>query len=215
LQKIFYSLNKTKIESLTSAFTNLPIDRCHHGRISLTVYVDSADALTGVRIVHGTENPKTDSLILKEAVSHPGGWKAPEQDGRKINFGANLQFILLNNTTATRYSRSQTTSGNLETITYRANKNYDSRKNCEDADFYYDAGIEEFKKSDYRGAIKSFKKTLQINPYDLDANYNLAVSYLKLGKKKEACECLARASTLGDAASETARLKNCLSEPLK
>lgn len=204
VQQEFYRLNQLKFEELRNTYSSLPIDRCHHGRLSMTIYFDSIGQVAFVKLISGTSNKMLDSALIDSTINFPGKWKCLVQDGSPIGFKGTFAFELYNTLYISKsnrsegYERDARTNGVNHVITHSLTSGYDYRKKCEDADFFYKQGIEESKKLNYKRAIYNFTNAVSNNPYDLDALYNLAQVYLKVDKLKDACECLNHSAEYGD-----------------
>ncbi len=66
---------------------------------------------------------------------------------------------------------------------------FEQALNTDDADLqaaaYYNLGNTHFEREDYMSAINSYRKTLEINPDDLDAKYNLELARNRLKEQME------------------------------
>lgn len=204
ITKIFYSLNAERIENLRVSFSYLPIDRCHKGRIELLVEVDTLGEITSI---HSKEpiNFKMDSTIISLVKNLDGKWQT-EYNGNKYEYKGSLTFLLFNEYSTVRSSR----AAGPRQVMYKQERQYDPIKNCENADYYYDLGVKEFGKENYKSAVSNFNNALELNPYDLDALHNLAICYIKLDKKKDACKCFKRSILLGDEVKEEIINKYCI-----
>lgn len=77
--------------------------------------------------------------------------------------------------------------GSYEEATDRFNKALESQSSGLTASAYYGLGNTKFKSQDYAGAVENYKKSLELNPEDMDAKYNLELArkMLKENAKKQ------------------------------
>jgi tetratricopeptide (TPR) repeat protein len=208
-QKAFFTYNQSLIMDLVDEFGKLPIDRCRHGHIQMMVNIDSSGIMQNIMLQEGSGLAKQDSNITRVVKSLDGKWKMVVIDNLKTSFTGAFSYVL--NNTNKKVARTRDIKYGLytTTVTKTLSKTYDYTKNCEDADFYYEAGVKEFQGENYKRAIYDFTQVLKANPYDLDALFNLSVTYFKVEKKVEGCECLRKATEYGDMKSASAFDRNC------
>ena len=215
VQREFYQLNQLNFEALRNTYSALPIDRCHHGRLSMTIYIDSIGQVAFVKLINGTSNKMLDSALIDSTFNFPGKWNCLMQNGSPIGFKGIFAFELYNTLYISKSSRSEgyevdtRTGGTNHVITHSLTSGYNYHKKCEDAEFFYNQGITEAKKLNYKRAIYNFTNAVSNNPYDLDALYNLALVYLKVDKVKDACECLNNSAEYGDHSVDELIETNC------
>lgn len=214
IQKKFFALNMVRIENLSSRISALPIDRCHCNQIVLRIYTDTVGKIVNLALLKACNNAKIDSNITNLAVGLPGLWKIPKIGTERYNYEGNLSFVLLNNH-AVRSSKREMENGTNRTLSHYNIKQYDHTMYCSQCDFYYNKGIEEFKKGDYKSAQKSFSKALEVNAYDTDVLFNLAASYLKQNKNEDACIYLQLAYNYGDITVLETLKENCSASKIK
>lgn len=93
------------------------------------------------------------------------------------------------------------------------NRNFISMSNGANSRFIkkelYNYGVKKFQLNKIPLASLYFEQALQYFPKDIDAHYNLASCYYKLGKKENACEHWKKCVELGDKSVEEQLIKYC------
>jgi tetratricopeptide (TPR) repeat protein len=192
VQKLFYNLNTDRIQTLSDAFANLRIDRCHHFHIQIVLKLDDEGLIRNLVIQQGSTFAKTDSSIRSILLKQPGNWRMPFQVHKDSLFETTLNFYLLNDYTKHDHERIAT-SYYIATTDIRSTN---PAKSCKDADFYYSSGLKNFKDANYKHAISDFENVVKLNPNDVDALYNLSISNYKMGDKAKACSWMKQAAEL-------------------
>ncbi len=203
--KTFELSNKIRYEELTKAIRKLPINACITKEVKANIVIDEEGNTAGVSIVSGTSYFVLDSIVEYTIMNFEGRW-IPLMDGKKgVKFNQNFGFTLFNvyskktiskGVSYEKASASNGLGGKYKTVTH--SKEYDLNKNCEDNEYYYLKGVEEYKSKQFILAKSSFIDALDSNPYDLDSKYNLGMCYLMLEKIEKACECFEECSKYGD-----------------
>ena len=214
-EKAFYNLNEKTITKLSDEIASLPIDRCKSKNINIVFLIDTSGYTHDVLIVSGSLNKKLDSLITEKVKLLNGLWNPIYEDGIKVNFLSNISVVLLNNHSVTRSTRTENNKSykfgvEQEYTSITQVKGADHDKSCADSNFYYEQGIQEISRSNYKKAANYFSKSILINPYFTDALYNYAVVCFKLNKHKEACESLQTAVYCGDEEAGILLNKMCI-----
>jgi tetratricopeptide (TPR) repeat protein len=189
-QQLFYNLNKERIQGLMDAFSMLPIDRCRHYLLQIQIGVDKDGKLQQMRFIKKSEFVKTDSTITSMLKLQPGKWKMPYMSNSDNLFWANLSFYMLNDYTKRGHSRTES----YYFITTVESKSQDPQKSCQDAEYYYDNGLKFFNDGNFKKALAEYEKAILVNPYDVDALYNLAITHYKMGNKADACNWMKKAA---------------------
>jgi|GEM_PF-6986409 len=210
----FYERNQLKIEQIRDSLENFPIDRCHHGLITLHLAVDTSGTLTNAEILNGSSVPKIDSLIKVLVQNLHGNWIPATEKNIPKPFNGLLSYKLINAKETRRTKRETTTLWNGYVRSIEMTKKLDVSKNCEDNDFFYEAGLTEFNNNNFKRAIYNFKNAHEANPFDLDVIFNIAISYLKMDDRKNACKFFLTGAGYGDSAAEK-KYKSFCSEDQK
>jgi outer membrane protein assembly factor BamD (BamD/ComL family) len=81
------------------------------------------------------------------------------------------------------------------------------------ADYYYNQGVEQLKRKEFKEAESSFKQVMILNPQDPEASYNLGVLYEKhLKNKKEALKYYLRYINLSPGSKDAEEVKSWIKE---
>lgn len=87
------------------------------------------------------------------------------------------------------------------------------KKDPKNPDLHYNLAISHLKNSRFANAASSFKKTLDLNPKDKDASYNLGVLYESyLNNKKQALDYYSRYLRLSTKAEDAKDVKSWISQ---
>lgn len=84
-----------------------------------------------------------------------------------------------------------------------------TRKEIADAENYYNKGVEFIQRENFEKASKQFVKCIEIDSIYIDAYYNLAFCYQKLGNKNMACETWSKLKEMGQKQGEYLHDENC------
>lgn len=201
---VFYAENLNRINDINLEVFNLPIDKCRIDYIIIKIYVDPIGMAQEAIILSGTGNPRIDNRIKKTVVYYPGLWKTPYWEGTAVYFTGLIVFMpsVLN-----MFSILQNRGLNNK-LGYRS-RVYGNWEACEQNEYYFNEGLKCFKKEDYKGSVKFFKKAIEYNRFDFDALYNLGISYVRRNDLIKACEWFGRGSENGDPSAEAAWEKHC------
>lgn len=140
--------------------------------------------------------------IIKIISSTSGSWiipVTPKPFYFRINFGLNFSYI-------------NPLSGIKFYFNAPSSKGYGSSltiKQKSEADAYYNRGNDLFQNGKYNKASKQYLKCLQIDSLYIDAYYNLAFSYQKLGDSSMACETWNVLKQMGQKQGEYLYNQNC------
>lgn len=133
------------------------------GTSYVTFIIGKDGIITDAKTLKGVPNgPGYDKLALQVIKAMPK-WNPGKQNGKEVSVDYNLP------------------------IKFRIDDSVRDRK-MNDANFYYNKGVEFSKNNEYQKAIGEFNKTLDIVPTDIDALYNRGIMFFKLSKKEEACK---------------------------
>lgn len=77
------------------------------------------------------------------------------------------------------------------------------------SDKYYNLGVQKISEKKYILAEKYLLETIKLNSNDVDAWFNLGQVYYKLQQEKDFCNCMKKASELGDKEAKEVFDKNC------
>ena len=89
------------------------------------------------------------------------------------------------------------------------NLNHWTQKEISDAENYYNKGVELIQNEKFETASKQFVKCIEIDSIYIDAYYNLAFCYQKLGNKNMACETWSKLKEMGQKQGEYLYEENC------
>lgn len=170
-------LNKDIANSIMQEFIALPIDRCRQNLIEVIFSVDSLSRAENINLKIGTGIAKQDSMIIAILKKSDGRWKPLQFQNRNLSFKTILVVRLNNFAEEMAKEKDDGTNSFFNNFVTRGQAGIS--KDCEDDTYFYEKGIEEFKKGKFKYAAQDFKLALKSNPYDLDALYNLSVSYFK------------------------------------
>ncbi len=193
-----HELNQYVAKSVIDEFLVLPIDRCRQNLILISFSIDTLNQAEKINLKIGTGIAKIDSSLIAIVKKNDGRWKGVEFQNRKLKFEVRLEAKF--NDFSKEIAREIDHPTEFYATMIR-NGQANISKACEDDFYFYEKGIEEFKKGNFKYAAQDFNLALKANPYDLDALYNLSVSYFKLEKPEKACKCLKEASDYGDSRS--------------
>lgn len=168
---------------------------------------DENNNLAEVNIYRGTGIPATDSLFTQFATRKipTSGFTFNNTSGIKKKFIIEFLFSLYTRSTRTNRTEQDIMYYHVTTVTIRGI----SRNDCEQDDYFYNQGVIYLKSGDYKRAIYHFKQAISYNEYDLDAGYNLAVSYFKSKNPEKACSCLKDVANKGDPESKLLFAEKC------
>ena len=76
-------------------------------------------------------------------------------------------------------------------------------------DEFYNQAVKYFQENKIEDAIRSFKETIKLAPFDIDALYNLATIYIKTNNYKDACHYLNRIKDTGKPDADLLLNKYC------
>lgn len=154
------------------------------GRVYITFVVDSSGSIKDVKILKGIEGLNEEALRV---VNMMPKWTPGKQNGRNVMVQYNLPIV---------FSLSEGKS----TPQLIANMN---------ATIKYNNGNEFMKTDDFTKAIMSYTDAILYNTRYVDAYFNRAVCFKKLGFETAACKDWNRALQLGDQESGDLVSKNC------
>ncbi len=206
--------NLGRLREIEAALNKLPIDKCHHGLILYSFVVDSIGKLHNVKLLSEPYNKKMDSLILATFLSFPESWVPVKLNNEPITAYGKVGFHLLN----AKYKSSMYRDKSIQTHTFGVTQNatevgYTKKvsysANCENGDYFYDLGLEEFKKENFKKAVYNFKSVAIYNPFDTETLYHLGIAYVKLNKLEKACETFKESAEYGDEKSIQIFMENC------
>jgi tetratricopeptide (TPR) repeat protein len=203
--KAFELSNKARYGKLTNIIRKLPINACLTKKVTVNIEIDEKGITLNSTIISGTSYSMLDSLVNYSIMSMEGNWVPFMKGDKTTKFNQNFGFTLVNIYSKKsiikeerQFKRSASNGSGRPYKVVIHSKDYDLNKNCEDNDYYYLRGIEEYKNTKYTLAKSSFSNALDSNPYDLDSQYNLGMSYLKLKKIEKACKCFQKCAKYGD-----------------
>lgn len=84
-----------------------------------------------------------------------------------------------------------------------------TKQEISDAENYYYKGVEFIRKENFEKGSKQFIKCIEIDSIYIDAYYNLAFCYQKLGNKNMACETWSKLKDMGQKQGEYLYDENC------
>jgi hypothetical protein len=190
----------------------MQFDHCHHNEIELVLYTDSAGDVIDADILNGTTIPKQDSIIITKA-KEIHGWNATDSTGKKIKTACRVDLVYYDvdekHTHSYSVKSERLIDGIRTTKTWSQGTITSYNKNCDNDDFFYKAGVKNFREENYADAIYNFSQAIDANPYDIDAIYNLGVAYTKKEKITKACDCFNKIKELGDNSVDEVLKKYC------
>ena len=213
IQKIFLKNNTVSIWNLRQEINKLRFDHCKHNELDLLIYADSTGNIPFIQIVVGSNLLKIDSVIISIVKNYSTFFK-PVISNHSLIY---IKYQFHDKGTEDILA---ITNGNYnlsEAIVY-VNSHAESiphsgvikeTKECEDDSYFYAEGVKCFKQEDFKKAIYNFNQAIIANPFDIEANYNLGLSYQKSDKLKKACQCFTNGMEKGDTSSVIAFNKFC------
>jgi tetratricopeptide (TPR) repeat protein len=218
---IFYARNKIHVGLIGRKVFDLPINQCITKKIIALISINEKGSITKCVLHKGSENSFLDSLIIRTIYNIKDEWTPFFKNGQAISyseifsFGARSIRIYKDKGPwiEKTYERNihEQVRYQYRYITEKTNYNY-SKEKCENNNHYYRKGIEEFKKKKYKLAKYNFIKAIEYNANDLEAKYNLGMSYLRLEKIEKACEQFEICAKRGDSAAQNQITKICNSQ---
>ncbi|MFI5219483.1 MAG: tetratricopeptide repeat protein [Bacteroidia bacterium] len=182
---------------LVDRIKQLPFNHCKFFHMTYALYVDTLGKVAFFDLLTPTSNVKMDGLIKNEIEKTSGLW-IPAKSNDTLR-----KIIYLTGYIDNGKSHRKIYNYYMQDYFHR------EIENCDNADFYYNNGVKYFQDKNYKRAIYFFKLANESNPFDLDVLYNLAMSYLKVEKRKEACDCIETLFELGDKESNAMLEKYC------
>ena len=213
VQKKFVKINSAEIWKMRTNINKVPFDHCNHNELDLLLYVDTTGVMQFVQIITGTTLPKLDSAIISILADYSKKFKTVPSNHSLIY----IKYQFHNKRMEEMLANTQGNYG-MSDVLLKFNSladsilNPDLRKKsseCDDDAFFYDAGVKSYQQGDFKKAVYNFLQAVNSNPFDMDANYNLGLSYQKTDKMKKACECFAKGMEVGEASSVKAFNKFC------
>ncbi|OFY84564.1 MAG: hypothetical protein A3K10_03315 [Bacteroidetes bacterium RIFCSPLOWO2_12_FULL_31_6] len=197
----FFEQNQLRIQEIGNSIFSLPINICQTNTITLSVRIDTTGKNLNTQIISGTSNIILDSLILNVVNNFEGNWFPYKIDSIAIEHNRYFIFGLTKIKAIERYFPQKIDKNPLHLYLVKSLKEkseYKYKEECENNEHYYRKGVSEFLNKSYKLAEYNFSKALIENPNDMDSQYNLGMSYLKLEETEKACECFKKCALLGD-----------------
>jgi tetratricopeptide (TPR) repeat protein len=206
--------NLGRLREIETALNKLPIDKCHHGFILYSFVVDTIGKLINVKLLSEPYNKKMDSLILATFLRFPDSWFPAKLNNQPVTAYGKIGFQLLNAKYKSGMYRDKSIQIHTFGVTQNATevgytKNVSYSENCENGNYFYDLGLEEYKKENFKKAIYNFKSVAIYNHFDTEALYHLGISYIKLNKFENACKTFKESAEYGDEKSIQIFIENC------
>lgn len=121
--------------------------------------------ISGARII-ASSHPKYDQRMIQAVQKTKGSWVPAQYNGKIVNCEVEYNFDL-------GWSESGTDSS-------EANKRYESEQNKDYGDYYLDL-------KNYKSAIIYYTKSIENNPYNIDAYYKRAAAHIFTKDIQRAC----------------------------
>jgi|GEM_PF-2938132 len=202
--KSFFTKNQARYQAIAIEIRKLPIDACKNSQVVVKINIDTNGYSNDIVLVQGTNSEVWNNMIIKTIKDFKGHWSPMTHNGKKHSINQEFTFPLLNiskNKSISKgyeYQKSTVSEGASVSKVVTHSISYDLNENCENSEYYYQKGIEAFQSEKYKQAKYQFINALKSNPYDLECQYKLGMSYLKLDKEEKACECFKKAAKNGD-----------------
>lgn len=135
------------------------------GGFVLRFVITKKGEIIGGRIV-ASSHPKYDQKLIQALQKTKGNWVPAQYNGKTVNCEVEYNFDL-------GWSDSDTAAS-------EANQRYESEQNKDYGDYYLDL-------KNYRSAIMYYTKSIENNPYNIDAYYKRAAAHIFRKDLKSAC----------------------------
>jgi tetratricopeptide (TPR) repeat protein len=197
IQKLFLKSNSVVIWNLRTEITKLVFDHCNQNEVNLLLYSDSTGAIVRFQLITGTGLPRVDSLLNTIFKNYADKFKPAIFNNFPVRSWVYVKYRFHNKSiedkllfTKGNYDLSEGLDKASAQINSILNPEARQASNeCDDDTYFFNEGSKYFQQGDFGKAIYNFSRAVNSNPLDMDATYNLGLSYQKADKLKKACKC--------------------------